>query len=51
MKPYVLVRANLEALVIRALFYDLVALGVTEGDWFGVWSSGIFYPMQRAAEL
>ncbi len=51
LKPYVLVRANLEALVSRALFYDLVALGVNEGEWFGVWSSGVFYPMQRAAEL
>jgi uncharacterized protein len=51
LKPYVLVRANLEALVSRALFYDLVALGVTEGEWFGVWSSGVFYPMQKAAEL
>jgi hypothetical protein len=31
LKPYVLVRANLEALVIRALFYDLVARGTVEG--------------------
>lgn len=51
LKPYVRVRARLEALVSRALFYDLVAAGVTEGDWFGVWSSGLFWPMQRAAEL
>ncbi len=51
LKPYVLVRARLEALVSRALFYDLVAAGVTEGEWFGVWSSGEFYPMQKAAEL
>ncbi len=51
LKPYVLVRSNLEALVSRALFYDLVALGVNEGEWFGVWSSGVFYPMQRASEL
>jgi hypothetical protein len=51
LKPYVLVRSNLEALVSRALFYDLVALGMVEGEWFGVWSSGVFYPMQRASEL
>jgi uncharacterized protein len=51
LKPYVLVRANLEALVVRSLFYDLAALGVTEGEWFGVWSSGIFFPMQLATEL
>jgi uncharacterized protein len=51
LKPYVLVRANLEALVVRALFYDLVALGVVEGEWFGVWSEGMFFPMKKAHEI
>ncbi len=51
LKPYVRVRANLDALVSRALFYDLVAAGNTEGEWFGVWSSGTFYPMQKASEI
>ena len=51
LKPYVLVRGRLEALVSRALFYDLVAAGTVEDGWFGVWSSGSFYPMQRAAEI
>ena len=51
LKPYVMVRAGLEALVSRALFYDLVAAGSVEGDWFGVWSSGQFFPMQKAAEI
>jgi uncharacterized protein len=51
LKPYVLVRANLEALVVRALFYDLVARGTVEGDWFGVWSCGTFFPMQKAGEI
>lgn len=51
LKPYVLVRARLEALVSRALFYDLAALGRVEGEWFGVWSSGEFFPMQRANEI
>ncbi len=51
LKPYVMVRANLEALVIRALFYDLVALGVVESEWFGVWSGGTFFPMRRADEI
>lgn len=50
LKPYVHVRARLEALVSRALFYDLVAAGMVEGDWFGVWSGGQFFPMQRAEE-
>jgi uncharacterized protein len=51
LKPYVLVRARLEALVSRALFYDLAAAGTVEDGWFGVWSSGQFYPMQKAAEI
>ncbi len=51
LKPYVLVRANLEALVVRALFYDLVGVGARHGEWFGVWSSGTFFPMQRASEI
>lgn len=51
LKPYVMVRAGLEALVSRALFYDLVAAGTAEGEWFGVWSSGHFFPMQKAAEI
>lgn len=48
LKPYVLVRRNLEALVSRALFYDLVALGSVEDGWFGVWSGGSFFRMKPA---
>ena len=48
-------RGELWALVKRALFYDLVALGdidAHEGeDWFGVRSAGIFFPMRRASEI
>jgi hypothetical protein len=51
LKPYVLVRARLEALVSRALFYDLVGRGTIEDGWFGVWSSGQFFPMQRATDI
>jgi hypothetical protein len=51
LKPYVLVRGRLEALVNRAIFYDLVARGVAEGDWFGVWSSGVFWPMAKTSEI
>ena len=51
LKPYVLVRRNLEALVSRALFYDLVALGTIEDDWFGLWSGGQFFPMKQAADV
>ena len=55
LKPYVRVRGDLWALVKRALFYDLVALGRTERvaneDWFGVRSSGLFFPMRPAREI
>lgn len=51
LKPYVLVRARLEALVSRALFYDLVEHGTVCDGWFGVWSSGRFWPMKPAGEI
>ena len=51
LKPYVVVRSNLEALDSRALFYDLVALGTVEGEWFGVWSSGAFFAMKKATDV
>jgi uncharacterized protein len=55
LKPYVRVRGDLWALVKRALFYDLVALGRTERrgneDWFGVRSGGEFFPMCPASEI
>ena len=53
--PYVLVRRNLEALIDRKSFYRLVELGVHhEHDgarWFGLWSSGQFFPMIPSEEL
>jgi len=53
--PYVHVRARLEALIARAVFYDLVELGVEhmyQGKrWFGVWSSGQFFPFMPADEM
>lgn len=46
LKPYVLVRGRLEALVTRALVYDLVELA-TEGPdgGLGIWSDGAFFPL------
>jgi len=53
--PYVLVRANLEALIDRKSFYRLVEAGVHrahEGErWFGLWSEGAFFPVIPSAEL
>ena len=48
LKPYLLVRGRLEALLTRAIYYDLVELAVIEGRQFGVWSSGVFFPMEKA---
>jgi uncharacterized protein len=53
--PYILIRANLEALIDRKSFYRLVDIGVhTEHDdqsWFGVWSNGVFFPIIPSVEL
>ena len=49
--PYVLVRNDLWALIDRKSFYRLVDLGEEQGDWFGVRSSGTFFPIIPAAEL
>jgi hypothetical protein len=49
LKPYLLVRGRLEALLTRALLHDLVAFAVEEphdhGRVAGVWSGGAFFPL------
>ena len=49
--PYVRVRANLEALIDRKSFYRLVELGAHHDGWFGLWSSGTFFPVILSDEL
>ncbi|MDQ2093966.1 DUF1285 domain-containing protein [Rhodalgimonas zhirmunskyi] len=53
--PYVLVRDALEALIDRKSFYRLVDIGdmhsVDGEKWFGVWSSGEFFPISPASDL
>jgi hypothetical protein len=54
--PYVLVRDNLEALIGRAVFYELVDLAQQQDDGadgadgavLGVWSAGAFFALGRA---
>ncbi|CAM4125089.1 hypothetical protein CCOS865_01490 [Pseudomonas reidholzensis] len=50
--PYILMRSNLEALIHRNVFYQLVELAVPreiDGQaWLGVWSHGEFYPIGQA---
>jgi len=53
--PYVHIRARLEALIDRKTFYRLVEIGENAlhdgGSWFGVWSSGVFFPFIPSDEL
>ncbi len=54
-RPYVLVRPGLEAKINRAVFYEMVALAVPERvagrEMLGVWSEGVFFPIDEAAAL
>lgn len=52
LKPYVLVRGRLEALLTRAVYYDLMELAVPaqsaaspEGEPLGIWSGGRFFEL------
>jgi uncharacterized protein len=53
--PYILIRANLEALIDRKSFYRLIDLCQHAqhlgADWFGLWSDGVFFPIIPSAEL
>jgi hypothetical protein len=55
LKPYILVRGRLEALVSRALYYDLVEISHTHTmngtDYLGIWSANCFFPMSRVLDL
>ena len=47
-RPYLHVRAGLEALVARPVFYELAAIAIeekTENSPFGIWSCGTFFPL------
>jgi hypothetical protein len=54
-RPYIQVRPGLEAKINRAVFYELVALGETEQvdgrEMLGVWSEGVFFPIDEAGVL
>ncbi len=53
--PYVLIRSNLWALIDRKSFYRLIDLCCHNDHagqrWFGLWSSGQFFPVIPSAEL
>ena len=50
--PYVEVRAGLEARLARPVYYELVELGEERSldgrTRFGVWSGGVFFPLDEA---
>ena len=53
--PYIHVRDGLLALIDRKSFYRLIELGChaphSGESWFGLWSSGQFFPIIRSTEL
>ncbi len=49
--PYILIRADLEALIDRKSFYRMVDLAVEKDGWVGVWSGGAFFGILPADEI
>lgn len=49
-RPYILVRDNLEALINRAVYYQLADLAEDAGGRIGVWSNGAFFPLDQGQE-
>lgn len=49
-RPYVKVRGRLEALLLRAPFYELVEYGQTRADKFGVYSNGTFFEVDSLSD-
>ena len=54
-RPYITIRPGLEARINRAVFYELVALAQRETvdgrEMLGVWSEGVFFPIDEACAL
>jgi hypothetical protein len=49
-QPYVEVRAGLDALVVRSVYYELAEIALAEGATPpGVWSGGVFFPLEPGA--
>lgn len=47
--PYLAVRNGLEALIARAVYYDLATLAIANGsEPAGIWSRGAFFPIEPA---
>lgn len=46
-KPYVIVRDNLRALLVRNVFYSFSSIAVLHKGKYGVWSCGRFHALER----
>jgi hypothetical protein len=49
LKPYLLVRGRLEALLTRALYYDLVELADERDGMLGIWSDGVWFALEGSS--
>jgi hypothetical protein len=48
-RPYLAVRRGLDALVARPVYYELATIALDEGETPpGVWSDGMFFPLEPA---
>lgn len=47
-KPYLHVRARLEALIARSVYYELVDIAEEIDGKLGLWSGGVFFPLGDA---
>ena len=49
--PYILIRDNLEAIVDRKSYFRLIDICTVHGDWFGLWSDGMFFRFARSDKI
>ena len=47
-RPYVTIRGALDALLARSVYYELAELAVEHDGNFGVWSGGVFHPLETS---
>lgn len=47
-QPVITIRMGLSALICRSVYYRLMEFVVQEGEFFGVWSNGKFFPLASA---
>jgi uncharacterized protein len=46
--PYLRVRGGLEALIARPVYYELAELALAGGEPPGLWSGGVFFPVEAS---